>query len=329
MIVGYIVVSKISTQYQKNAEKKQSIMKQLRYNLLLILAAAIWGAAFLAQQTSTGFVGAFTFNGTRFLIGGIVLLPVVLLSDKKFRQTAEKEKKPVPTPKNYASVGILCGIVLAAASSFQQKGFEYNTSAGKAAFITALYVIIVPMLERLLGKKTSFFLWISAFLAIIGMALLTLGGESSITVGDILEIICAVLFSVHILVIDRTTGNLNGVKISCIQFFTAGVICTIIALISETISLQALLDCKGCILYAGVFSCGVAYTLQIVGQKKTKPVIASLLLSLESVFAALFENLLTLFGLYNGKIMKPLEITGCCIVFAAIILAQLPVKASD
>lgn len=304
-------------------------MKQLRSNLILVLAALIWGAAFLAQQESTEYVGAFTFNSTRFLVGGLVLLPVVFITAKTQKKKAADKDTAVKLRPAYAFAGITCGCILAIASSFQQVGFNYNTSAGKAAFITALYVIIVPIIERILGKKTSAFLWLSVFLAIIGMGMLTLTGENGINLGDILELICAIMFSVHIITIDKVSQGLNGVKISCIQFFTAGILCGLVAIFTEDISLQSILDCKGCILYAGVFSCGVAYTLQIVGQKRTKPVIASLLLSLESVFAALLENLFTLFGLYDGNIMKPFEIAGCCIVFAAIILAQLAPNKKD
>lgn len=305
-------------------------MKRLRSNLILVLAAFIWGAAFSAQSASTDYVGPFTFNAARFIIGGVVLLPVVFITDRLKKQ---KAADAAPTEGNTGSddkgllrhlpAGILCGIILGVASSFQQIGISLGASAGKAGFITALYVILVPIFEVFFGKRGTLFTWISAVLAVAGMYLLTSFEESGLSIGDIMEILCAVAFTLHIIVIDRKTGQLNGVKISCIQFFTAGLLCGTVMLFTETVELASIIDCAIPILYAGIFSCGVAYTLQIVGQKNTQPVVASLLLSLESVFSVITA------WIFLGDTMTAREILGCCIVFAAIILAQLPMPGKN
>ena len=300
-------------------------MKRLLSGMLLVLAAFIWGAAFSAQSASTEFVGPFTFNASRFLIGGIVLIPVSLITERfrKKKRTVEIDSslqnsvKPADGFAGHLKAGIICGIVVAAASSFQQIGMALGTPPGKAGFITALYVILVPICEIFLtqGMLST---WVSALLAVAGMYLLSMSGESIMPLGDLMEVLCSLGFTIHILVIDRLTPRLNGVTVSCIQFLTAGVLCTIITLFTESVSLSALIDCAGPILYAGICSCGIAYTLQIIGQKNTKPVVASLLLSLESVFSVIAAWLVL------GETLTGREIAGCCIVFAAIILAQLP-----
>ena len=304
-------------------------MKRLRSNLILVLAAFIWGAAFSAQSASTEYVGPFTFNATRFIIGGLVLIPPVLITDRLRRNKHASEQNTLQDKsagsasysdsfKEHLLVGILCGIILAVASSLQQIGISLGASAGKAGFITALYVILVPIFERFLGKRGSLFTWISAVLAVVGMYLLTSFDEAGLSPGDIMEILCAIAFTFHIIVIDRKAGSLNGVKVSCIQFFTAGVICAAIMFFTENVQLSGIIDCAIPILYAGVFSCGIAYTLQIIGQKNTQPVVASLLLSLESVFSVITA------WLFLGDTMSLKEILGCCIVFIAIVLAQIP-----
>lgn len=311
-------------------------MKALRSNLLLVLAAFIWGAAFSAQSASTEYIGPFTFNGIRFIIGGIVLIPVVYLTRRKGRAAGSEDTQPgsggsvsdeastpktaTPDFKKHLLPGIVCGIILAVASSLQQQGLVLGTSAGKAGFITALYVILVPVFEIFLGKRGTLFTWISAILAVAGMYLLTSITEGGLCMGDFLEILCAIGFTVHIIVIDRMTGSLNGVLISCIQFFSAGILCLPVMFLCETVSFSAILSCMGPILYAGVCSCGIAYTLQIIGQKNTQPVVASLLLSLESVFSVITA------WLFLGSTLSSREIAGCAIVFFAIILAQIPVK---
>lgn len=287
-------------------------MKTLKYNLLLVLAALIWGASFVAQSVGVELIGPFTFNGIRFVIGGIVLLPVIFFIDKK----KTVSKKPVSGFKDNLKAGLICGCVLCAASSFQTIGIVYTT-AGKSGFITALYVILVPIFGLLLGRRSRFSLWISAVLAVIGMYLLCVNEGLGINKGDALTLICAVLFAVHILVIDKYAPGRDGVKISSLQFLVAGVISLIIAAFTEEIIREQILLCTVPILYAGVFSCGIAYTLQIIGQQKTHPAVASLLLSLESVFSVISAWLIL------GEALSLREIIGCITVFASIILAEL------
>lgn len=287
-------------------------MKSLKYNLLLVLAAFIWGAAFSAQSAGMDYLGPFTFNAIRFIIGSLVLIPVIVLIDKKKLKNGEK----VSTFKDNLKAGVLCGIILCTATSFQQIGIIY-TSAGKAGFITALYVIMVPIVGIFFGKKNRLLLWISAAMAVCGMYLLTLSGGFGINKGDVLVFICSIVFTLHILVIDKYAPSLDGVKISSIQFMTSGVICAVIVPFTEKVTLSSVWDCRIPILYAGILSCGVAYTLQIVGQQKTQPVVASLLLSLESVFSVITA------WLFLGESLTGREIIGCVIVFIAIILAQI------
>ena len=289
----------------------------------LLLTAFIWGVAFVAQSVGMDYIGPFTFNCVRSIIGGLVLIPLVLILEKKNRKatvkTAEETKE---YRKNTIIGGILCGICLCVASSFQQFGIMYTT-VGKAGFITALYIIIVPILGIFLKKRVAPIVWVSSIIAVIGFYLLSISGQVSINKGDILVLICAVLFSVHILVIDYFSPKGEGVTISCIQFFTCGLLCGVCMFIFENPQIGDILAAYLPILYAGVMSCGVAYTLQIVGQKNMDPTVASLILSLESVFSALAGWLILGQGL-SGK-----ELTGCALVFVAVLLAQMPQKAKE
>ena len=215
--------------------------------------------------------------------------------------------------------GLLCGLALAAASSLQQIGLVY-TSAGKAGFITALYILIVPVLGLFLGRRAGGKTWAGVGLAVVGMYFLCMKEGFSIAYGDVLMIICAFVFSLHILIIDYFSPKVDGVKLSCIQFFICGILCAVPMFVREKPAMGSILDAYLPLLYAGVLSCGVAYTLQIIAQKNTDPTVASLILSLESVFAAL-TGWLIIHETLSGK-----ELFGCALVFAAIILAQLPEK---
>ena len=287
----------------------------------LLLTAFIWGVAFVAQSVGMNYIGPFTFNCVRSIIGGLVLIPLVLILGKKNRKdtvkTAEETKE---YRKNTIIGGILCGICLCVASSFQQFGIMYTT-VGKAGFITALYIIIVPILGIFLKKKVAPIVWVSSIIAVIGFYLLSISGQVSINKGDILVLICAVLFSVHILVIDYFSPKGEGVTISCIQFFTCGLLCGVCMFIFENPQIGDILAAYLPILYAGVMSCGVAYTLQIVGQKNMDPTVASLILSLESVFSALAGWFLL------GQGLSTKELIGCGLVFVAVLLAQMPQKS--
>ena len=295
---------------------------QYRSSLLLFLAASIWGVAFVAQSVGMDYMGPFTFNGARSLIGGIVLLPLIAVrerSRKKNGGEAETPEKKKARRKVTLLGGCCCGLAICTASMFQQYGIQYTT-VGKAGFITTLYIIIVPIMGLFFGKKVRRIVWAGAALAAAGMYLLCVNETLSLNKGDLLVFLCAVIFSVHILVIDYFSPKADGVKLSCIQFFVAGILCTIGAFLLETPSWDALVSGAVPVLYAGVMSCGVAYTLQIIGQRNLDPTVASLILSLESVVSVL-AGWVILDQTMNGK-----EIFGCVLVFAAVILVQLPGK---
>lgn len=280
-------------------------------NGMLLLTALIWGSSFVAQSVGMDYVGPFTFNAIRCLLGGIVLLPCIALLDKADVKRRTMDRNVL------LRGGILCGVALAVASSLQQFGILYTT-VGKAGFITSLYILIVPLLGLFVGKRVGLKLWGSIAIALLGMYLLCMTDGFSIGLGDGLVLLCAIGFSLHILIIDHYSPKTDGVRLSCIQFFTCGILCAIPMFLWEAPSLSSILAATAPILYAGVLSCGVAYTLQVLAQKHTSPTIASLLLSLESVFSVLAGWLLLGQGL-SGR-----ELFGCLLVFAAIILAQLP-----
>lgn len=303
--------------YEEYIMKNSSF--QLKNSLLLLLTATIWGIAFVAQSVGMDYVGGFTFNAVRSIIGAIVLLPLIFFLDSrkpKVTLTLEEKKKQ---KKTLLIGGLCCGIFLCLASNFQQFGIKYTT-VGKAGFITACYIVIVPILGLFLKKKCTFYVWIAVALSLIGLYLLCIKDGFSIGKGDALVFICAILFSFHILVIDHFSPLVDGVKLSCIQFFVSGILSGIPALIFENPNLTSILAAWMPILYAGVMSCGVAYTLQIIGQKNMNPTIASLILSLESCISVLAGWVLL------GQSLSIKEGIGCVIMFAAIILAQLPEK---
>ena len=303
-------------------------MKKEQFNiknsLLLQLTATIWGVAFVAQSVSMDYIGGFTFNAVRNIIGAITLLPVILIFSKKDSHNHQSEEEKKSSRKTLVTGGICCGILLCLASNFQQFGIKYTT-VGKAGFITACYIIIVPIIGLFLKKKCSPFIWIAVLLSLGGLYLLCISpGEGfSIGKGDALVLICAVIFSFHILTVDHFSPLVDGVKMSCIQFLTCGILSGIPALLFEDPNLASILQAWMPILYAGVLSCGVAYTLQIVGQKGMNPTVASLIMSLESCISVIAGWLLLSQNL-SGR-----EIFGCVLMFGAIILAQLPQKASS
>lgn len=296
--------------------KRQQI--PLKNSLLLLLTATIWGVAFVAQSVGMDYVGGFTFNMARSLIGSAVLLPVIWFMGRNSSKKAE-ETQGSGSRKDLLWGGLACGILMCLASNFQQFGIKYTT-VGKAGFITACYIVLVPILGLFLKKKCSPFIWLAVAMSVAGLYLLCITDGFSIGKGDILVLICAVLFSFHILVIDYYSPKVDGVKLSCIQFLVCGILSGIPALIFEKPEMCAVLTAWQPILYAGVMSCGVAYTLQIIGQKNMNPTVASLILSLESCISVLAGWVIL------GQQLSAREITGCVIMFAAIILAQLPQK---
>lgn len=289
--------------------------EQVRGSLLLLLAASIWGSAFVSQSVGMEYVGPFTFNCVRSLIGGIVLIPCIA-----FLNRGKSKKKMMASEKKRLLLGgICCGIALTTGSTLQQFGIMYTT-VGKAGFITAFYIIIVPILGMLLGKKCGMSVWISVVIALAGLYFLCITDGFSIGKGDIYVFLCAIAFSIHILVIDYFTQFNDGVKMSCIQFFVCGIICFVPMMLFEHPEIGTILLAWKPILYAGVMSCGVAYTLQIVGQKHMNPTVASLILSLESVTSVIAG----FFVLHQNLSQR--ELIGCVLMFIAIILAQLPQK---
>lgn len=288
--------------------------KQLKSSLLLLLTAAIWGVAFVAQSVGMDYIGPFTFNAIRSLIGGLALIPCIWLMNRG------KPKEESPSPKSRRNLwigGACCGVALAVASSLQQMGIQYTT-VGKAGFITALYIVIVPLLGLFLKKRVSVLVWAAVALAVAGMYLLCMTDGFSIGKGDLLVMACAICFSIHILVIDYFSPMVDSVKMSCIQFLLCGVLCAVPMLLWERPALSQILAAWMPLLYAGVLSCGVGYTLQIVGQRNLDPTVASLILSLESVISVLAGWAIL------GQKLTVRELVGCVLVFCAIILAQLP-----
>ncbi len=293
-------------------------MKQLRANLLLLLTAMIWGAAFVAQSVSMDYVGPFTFLCTRSILGGVVLLPVIaVMGKRKQEKSAEKSEGR----RILFLGGICCGIMLFIGSALQQVGIQYTT-AGKAGFITAMYMVLVPICGLFFGKRPGGKTWAAVVVALVGMYLLCLYGSGiqNLSKGDLLEMLCALGFTAHILVIDHFSPKVDGVKMSCIQFFVCGILAGIFMLILETPSWENIRAAAMPILYAGILSSGVGYTLQIVAQKDTQPTVASLLMSLESVFSLIFGWILL------KEAMSGVELLGCVLMFAAIIWVQLPEK---
>lgn len=295
--------------------KKSLLTPAARGNLLLILTAFIWGVAFVAQKEGGIAVGNFTFNGVRFLLGGGLLAVCLPLLDRM----GLTHRCDTPAGKKATWLGgILCGIALWAASNLQQLGLA-TTSAGKGGFITALYIVLVPVFGLFIGRRTNLFSWVGVVLAVAGLYLLCMQGEGGIDGGDRLVMACAPIFAIQILLVDRFIPHTDGVRLSCIQFFTVGILNIPLMFLFEQPSLSAMADGWLPILYAGLLSSGVAYTLQVVAQKHTHPTTASLLMSFESVFAVLAGWLLP-----PHERLTSWEAAGCAVMFAAVILAQLP-----
>lgn len=297
-------------------------MKQMKSNAMLLLTAFIWGCAFVAQSVGMDYVGPFTFNSVRSFIGSLVLVPVIFLMDSLKRKEGMSEEEVRASrgdTKTLITGGICCGVVLGVASSLQQFGIMFTT-VGKAGFITAMYIVIVPLLGVFIGKKVRPLILFCVALSVAGLYFLCMTEKLSLGIGDLYVLVCAVVFSVHILVVDHFSPLVDGVRLSAIQFLTAGVLCAVPMLLFEAPNLTGILAAWKPILYAGVLSCGVAYTLQILGQKGADPTVASLLMSLESVFSVLAGWVIL------GQALSLKELFGCGLMFCAIILAQLPQK---
>ena len=290
----------------------------IRQSSLLFLTALIWGVAFVAQSAGMDYVQPFTFNAVRCMIGGIVLIPCIgilkLYKKEPVRQGEQKTQK-----KTLYKGGTICGILLFIASNLQQFGIQYTT-VGKAGFLTALYIIIVPFLGIFLHHRAGKRIWFGVVLALCGLYLLCIKEDFRLAIGDVLMIMCAFAFAFHIMVIDYFSPKVESVKMSCLQFFVCGILSLICMFIFEQPQISQILAAWQPILYAGIMSCGVAYTLQIAAQEGMNPTVASLILSMESVFSVLAGWVL----LHEALSRK--ELLGCLFMFIAIILAQLPQK---
>lgn len=286
--------------------------------LILTLAALIWGTAFVAQSDAADVIPTLTIIFFRYIIGGLALIPVLLFSN---RNKTPEERKSAWNRETVLG-GIFCGIALFLGSLFQQLGFtDPGVTAGKSAFITALYIVFTPLVGLFVGKKIPARVWISIAAAGVGMYFLCMQGETAFSYGDVYTLICAVSFTFHIILVDRYSKRIDCIILSMLQFFTAGIIGGIGALFFDTVSASQLTAAALPILYIGIMSSGVAFTLQTVGQKTCPPAVAPIVMSLESVFGALAGWIL------RGETMFPLQILGCALIFAAIIFTQIEIPS--
>ena len=293
-------------------------INRVRQNVFPMLAALIWGTAFVAQSVGADYVEPFTFNTARSGVAFIFLLILCMVLRQARRRDFDAAAQPRSgSRRDLILGGICCGVALTVATNLQQKGLETTTS-GKAGFITALYIVIVPIAGIFLKKKAPRIIWLSVALAVVGLYLLCVQESFSITEGDWYVLLCSFCFAGHILLIDHFTRKVDGVALSCVQFLVMAVLSAGLMLVMETPDWAGLLACIGPVLYVGIFSSGVGYTLQILAQKDSNPTVVSLLLSLESVFATVAGALIL------GDRMSGKEYLGCVLMLAAVVLAQLP-----
>lgn len=290
---------------------------RLRGSLRLLLATLIWGTAFIAQSMGMEHIGPFTFQAIRCALAVAFLVPVSFLTELKNGSAAEAAAKW--HSKSLWKSGIICGIALFVAASLQQVGLVY-TDAGKAGFITAMYIVLVPVLGLFLGQKPPKAAVFSVALAVVGLYLLSCVGVTQVNKGDILIMGCALAFAVQITCIDRLGSALDGIRLNCIQSLVVAVLSLPFIVFTEDVNFSSIMVCALPLAYAGILSMGVAYTMQILGQKDLEPTTASLIMSLESVIAALSGWLIL------KETMQPWELLGCGLVFAAVIISQLPEK---
>ena len=299
---------------------KKNIKTQYKSSLLLLLASLVWGAAFAFQSLASGTVGTLTFNGIRFIIGGVCLLPLL----------RGHNILPGRVPYKKLLGGIICGTALFTASTFQQMGMALGATAGEAGFLTACYIVLVPILGIFLGKKCSVLVWPAVVIALVGLYMLCFpasGAGLRLSGADAALLACALMFSVQILCVDYYAPRMSPVSLACVQFFVSGIISLIASFIFELapdpagwIASLSSVNSWIAILYTGIFSSAVGYTLQALGQRDLNPAIASLIMSLESVFSSLFGWLLL------RQVMTGREVAGCVLIFVAVILAQIPIK---
>lgn len=295
---------------------------KLKGSIALLIASVIWGFAFVSQKLGMEFMDPISFNGIRSVLGSLFLLPIILIISRyRYKKAPEVKKSDSDKGAKMLIIGgLICGFCLFAAANLQQVGLLY-TSAGKAGFITSLYIVLVPIFSLFFGKRIRPVFIIFLAMAVFGLYLLCISGDFSLSVGDGLVLICAFVFAVQILAIDYFVRFVDPIKLSCAQLFVSGVLSIIVSLFTETITIDGIINALPAILFTGICSSGIAYTLQIVGQKRVNAAVASLIMSLESVFAVIGG------AMFMGETMSVREVIGCVIMFAAIILSQvLPIS---
>ncbi|MEA4911249.1 MAG: DMT family transporter [Oscillospiraceae bacterium] len=291
--------------------------KRTLSNLLLLGGAVIWGAAFVAQSIGADHIGPFAFGGIRFFLGALVVLPVLLLRDRK-----KPRGWDAAPARDYIKSGLICGCVLFAAATFQQYGIE-RTSVGKAGFVTALYIILVPLFAFILYRRRLHkSVILAAVVAVAGIYLLCMSGGFSVNAGDLYVFIGSVFWAVQILMIERFTANLDGLKFALAQFLACSAVSLIFMLLFERPTLSGIAAAAPALMYCGFLSVGVAFTIQSVFMKYTDPTVASLMMSTESVFSAIFGFLIL------HETLTARQVCGCALVFAAVIAAQLPQRSA-
>ena len=303
-----------------NQEKKNN----LTGSIMLMICAIVWGSSFVAQTTGAEYVGPFTFIALRSLLGSLSLVPVILIMGAfKKKNTAETASENTKGKKFFLLGGVACGVCLCFASVLQQMGIDKGTSPGKAGFITALYILLVPIFSVALKKKIRPVIWLCVAVSLVGLYLLCVT-ENSVQSSDFYVLLCAACYAVHILIIDYVSPHVDGVKLSAMQFLICGILACVPMFLNEEVSFELIKAAAPSIAYSGIMSSGVAYTLQILGQQKmNQPTVASMIMSLESVFAVI-SGMVVL-----SQIPTMRESVGCILMFAAIIVAQLPEKASS
>ncbi|WFA09916.1 DMT family transporter [Tissierella sp. Yu-01] len=293
-------------------------MKNIKGELLLFLTAIIWGTSFVSQKLGMNYVEPFTFGAARFLLGALILIPVILYFDNKNNEynNDSNDKNNKFLKKDLFVGGTICGVSLFFGASLQQIGMIYTT-AGKAGFITALYIVLVPLFGLLTNKKINKLTWIGVALATIGLYFLCVNENFTIQKGDVIVLAGTLFWAIQIIAVDSYASKVSSLKLSFLQFMVAGFLSLICAFLFETPNLKTLVDCAGPILYTAIMVVGVAYTLQILGQKTTPPAIASIIMSMESLFAAISG------AIFLNEVMNLREYFGCILMFAAVIITQL------
>ncbi len=324
-VIVVVIVSRIS-QCGGTGLMNSTNKKMWGSNALLLVVACIWGFAFVAQKVGNEYIGPFTFNGIRFLLGSISLLPLIFafsfLSKRKNQKPNNHEKVELTDIDKHKSskyvimAGLICGAILFTGASLQQIGLMYTT-AGKAAFVTGMYIVLVPIFGLFLKKRVGLFAAIGAVVAILGLFFLCIGEEFTISKGDWLQLVGAVFWALHILVIDHFSKRVDALKLSSLQFAVCGILSLIVAVATEAISMSAILQAATPILYGGLGSVGIAYTLQVVAQKHANPSHAAIIMSTESLFAVIGGALIL------NEVLLERQILGCILMLAGMLLSQL------